>query len=42
MIINEIKVNDYLTESNLPSSDYVINPYVDCSHGCRYFYTSFM
>ena len=42
MEIKEVFVNDYLTKSNLPSSDYVINPYVGCSHGCRYCYASFM
>ena len=42
MIEKEIQVKDYLTKSNLPSSDYVINPYVGYPHGCKYCYASFM
>lgn len=42
MKINHITVKDYLTKSNLPASDYVINPYVGCPHGCVYCYACFM
>lgn len=42
IIKKEVKVNDYVTKSNLPASDFVINPYVGCPHGCKYCYASFM
>lgn len=42
MKIKEIRTNDYLTKSNLPASDYVVNPYVGCLHGCKYCYACFM
>lgn len=40
--VKNIKTKDYLTKSNLPASDYVINPYVGCPHACKYCYASFM
>ena len=41
-IIREIQVKSVLTKSNLPVSDYSVNPYVGCTHACRYCYASFM
>lgn len=42
MVVKEIKVKSILTKSNLPVSDYSVNPYVGCSHACKYCYASFM
>lgn len=39
---NRIITKDYLTKSNLPASDFVINPYVGCTHACKYCYARFM
>ena len=41
-LIRERQVKSVLTRSNLPVSDYSANPYVGCTHGCRYCYASFM
>ena len=40
--IKEINVKSVLTKSNLPVSDYSVNPYVGCLHACKYCYASFM
>ena len=42
MIIKEIQVKSVLTKSNLPIAGYSVNPYVGCSHACKYCYACFM
>lgn len=41
-VIKEIETKSVLTKSNLPVSDYSVNPYVGCTHACKYCYASFM
>lgn len=42
MVVSEVSTRDYVSKSNLPQSDFVINPYGGCPHGCMYCYASFM
>ena len=37
-----VRTKNVLTKSNLPVSDYSVNPYVGCTHACKYCYASFM
>lgn len=40
--ITYIKVKTVLTKSNLPIAGYSVNPYVGCTHACKYCYACFM
>lgn len=42
MNIQKITVKNILTKSSLPVGDYSVNPYVGCTHACKYCYASFM
>ena len=42
MKIREIEVKEIMTKTNLPVSDFAVNPYVGCMHACKYCYASFM
>ena len=42
LTIKEIEVKSVMTKSNLPVADFSVNPYVGCTHGCKYCYASFM
>ncbi|MFW9905091.1 MAG: radical SAM protein [Candidatus Thorarchaeota archaeon] len=42
MKVNFRETKSIITKSNIPSIDYVINPYIGCQHGCIYCYAEFM
>jgi DNA repair photolyase len=42
MKIKEIKAKSIITKSGLPGTDFVINPYIGCMHGCVYCCARFM
>ena len=42
MIIKKVAVKSIISKSNLPVCDYSVNPYVGCTHSCKYCYACFM
>ena len=41
-IICTVDVKSIVTKSNLPVCDFAVNPYVGCTHACKYCYACFM
>ena len=41
-LIGTKEVRGIMTKSNLPVGGYSVNPYVGCTHACKYCYASFM
>ena len=42
ILINEVEAKNIMTKSSLPVGGYSVNPYVGCTHACKYCYASFM
>jgi DNA repair photolyase len=42
LVTEEKKVRSVLSQTGIPGIKYCINPYVGCSHACRYCYATFM
>lgn len=40
--LGEVRVKTVLTKSNLPIAGYSVNPYIGCTHACKYCYACFM
>ena len=40
--IRDVETKNIMTKSTLPVGGYSVNPYVGCTHGCKYCYASFM
>lgn len=42
ILIRDAETKNIMTRSSLPVGGYSVNPYVGCTHGCKYCYASFM
>ena len=40
--VGHVETKSVMTKSNAPLGGYAVNPYVGCTHGCKYCYASFM
>ena len=41
-VVREVAAKSVITKTNIPVCDFAVNPYIGCTHGCRYCYASFM
>ena len=42
LLIGHVETKNIMTKSSLPVGGYSVNPYVGCTHACKYCYASFM
>lgn len=42
ILIADVEAKNIMTKSSLPVGGYSVNPYVGCTHACKYCYASFM
>ena len=42
ILIQDVETKNIMTKSTLPVGGYSVNPYVGCTHSCKYCYASFM
>ena len=41
-VVRAVKVKSVITKTNIPVGDYAVNPYIGCTHACKYCYACFM
>ena len=41
-LIRKIEAKGVITKTDIPVCDFAVNPYIGCTHGCKYCYASFM
>lgn len=42
LVLGDVETRNIMTRSSLPVGGYSVNPYVGCTHACKYCYASFM
>lgn len=41
-VVRAVEVKSVITKTNIPVGDYAVNPYIGCTHACKYCYACFM